>query len=77
MTDADAVDATVLGLGNPSIARPGNRLNTFDPMVGVPVLYNRPRLKAQGPCYRGFPTPRSPVNCEGARRSGSVGTCVV
>lgn len=29
-------------------------------MVGVPVLYNRPRLKAQGPCTCGFLTPRSP-----------------
>lgn len=39
-------------------------------MVGVPVLYNRPRLKAQGPCHCGFLTPRSPVNREGARRLG-------
>ena len=39
-------------------------------MVGVPVLYSRPRLKAQGPCRSGFLTPRSPVNCEGASRSG-------
>jgi|GEM_PF-948060 len=31
-------------------------------MVGVPVLYNRPRLKAQGPCTCGFLTPRSPVS---------------
>ena len=31
-------------------------------MVGVPVLYNRPRLKAQGPCHCGFLTPRSPVS---------------
>ncbi len=31
-------------------------------MVGVPVLYNRFRLKAQGPSSRGFLTPRSPVS---------------
>lgn len=67
----DVADAVTLGLRNPSTTRPRNRLNTFDPMVGVPVLYNRPRLKAQGPCRSGFLTPRSPVkHCEGARRSG-------
>lgn len=54
-------DAAMLGLRNPSRTRSRNRLNTFDPMVGVPVLYNRPRIKAQGPCTCGFLTPRSPV----------------
>lgn len=39
-------------------------------MVGVPVLYNRPRLKAQGPCCSGFPTPRSPVNMRGRSQIG-------
>lgn len=40
-------------------------------MVGVPVLYNRPRLKAQGPCRSGFLTPRSPVNMRGRSQIGA------
>ncbi len=58
----DVADAAMLGLRNPSSTRSRNRLKTSDPMVGVPVLYNRPRLRAQGPCTCGFPTPRSQVS---------------
>lgn len=70
MTGLDMADAAMLGRGTPSATRPGDRLNTFDPMVGVPVLYNGPRLKAQGPCCSGFPTPRSPVNMRGRSQIG-------
>ena len=41
-------------------------------MVGVPVLYNRPRLKAQGPCQSGFLTPRSPVKARALADRGEM-----
>ena len=44
----------------------------LDPMVGVPVLYNRPRLKAQGSSSCDFLTPRSPVKARALADRGEM-----